>query len=83
MERICREKHIRIDEQIKTNQDRLNNHSARLKTVEESSAKMNERLSGLITQLGTLNTTLKWFLGLFGTSLVGFFMYAAQKGLIG
>ena len=45
MERICREKHIRIDEQIKTNQDRLNNHSARLKTVEESSAKMNERLS--------------------------------------
>jgi len=81
MEDICREKHIRIDEKLVLAEKRLNDHSKRIDTLEQSQARMDESLRGLITQLTTLNTTLKWFIGLMVGSFVSFFFFAVQNGV--
>ena len=79
--KICDERHKRIDEKLETTERRLNNHSERLDRVELVNSRLEERLSGLITQLGNLNTTLKWFIGLILGSFVAFFFYAVQQNI--
>lgn len=79
--KICDERHKRIDEKLETTERRLNNHSERLDRVELVNSRLEERLSGLITQLGNLNTTLKWFIGLIVGSFVAFFFYAVQQNI--
>ena len=79
--KICDERHKRIDEKLDTTERRLNNHSERLDRVELVNSRLEERLSGLITQLGNLNTTLKWFIGLIAGSFVAFFFYAVQQNI--
>jgi len=79
--KICDERHKRIDEKLETTEKRLNNHSERIDRIELVNSRLEERLSGLITQLGTLNTTLKWFIGLILGSFVAFFFYAVQQNI--
>lgn len=79
--KLCEEKHKRLDEKIEVQERRLNNHSERLDRIELSSGRLEERLKGLIDQLGSLNTTLRWFIGLIVGSFVAFFFYAIQSGL--
>lgn len=81
-ERLCNERHKRLDEKIDTQEKRINNHSARIDAIEQITSRMDERLLGLITQLGALNIILKWFIGLIVGGCVSFFFYAAQKGLL-
>jgi predicted nuclease with TOPRIM domain len=80
-EKVCNEKHRRIDEKFETHERRINNHSERLDRIEISSSKLEERLDGLIDKLGSLNTTLRWFIGLMVAAFVSFFFYAVQQGL--
>lgn len=79
--KLCEEKHKRLDEKIEVQERRLNNHSERLDRIELSTGRLEERLKGLIDQLGSLNTTLRWFIGLIVGSFVAFFFYAIQSGL--
>lgn len=80
-EKICIEKHKRIDEKFETQERRINNHSERLDKMEIFSSKLEERLDNLITQLGNLNTTMRWFMGVLVGALVSFFFYAVQQGI--
>ena len=83
MEKIlCDERHRRIDEKFELAERRINNHSEKIDRVEQSSTRLEERLSGLITQLDTLNTTLRWFIGLMVGAFVSFFFYAVQSGIL-
>ena len=83
MEKIlCDERHRRIDEKFELAERRNNNHSEKIDRVEQSSTRLEERLSGLITQLDTLNTTLRWFIGLMVGAFVSFFFYAVQSGIL-
>lgn len=83
MEKIlCDERHRRIDEKFDLAERRINNHSERIDRVEQLNTRLEERLSGLITQLGTLNTTLRWFIGLMVGAFVSFFFYAVQSGIL-
>lgn len=79
--KLCEEKHKRLDEKTEVQERRLNNHSERLDRIELSTGRLEERLKGLIDQLGSLNTTLRWFIGLIVGSFVAFFFYAIQSGL--
>ena len=80
-DKLCEIKHNRLDEKIDVHERRINSHSQRLDRIELSTGRLEERLTGLIEQLGNLNTTLKWFVGLMVGSFVAFFFYAVQSGL--
>lgn len=81
-ERLCLERHNSINDKLKVHERRINDHSKRIDIIEQNNSRMDEKLAGLITQLGTLNATLRWFMGLLVGSFVSFFFYAAQKGLL-
>lgn len=78
---LCKEKHKRIDEKLDVAERRLNNHSERIDKIEQVNSRMEERLNGLIEQLGALNTILKWFVGLMVGGMVGVFFYAVQNSI--
>ncbi len=80
-EKLCEIRHKRLDEKIEVHDKRINNHSERLDRIELSTGKLEERLEGLINQLGSLNTTLRWFIGLLIGAFVSFFFWAIQQGL--
>ncbi len=80
-EKLCEIRHKRLDEKIEVHDKRIDNHSERLDRIELSTGKLEERLEGLINQLGSLNTTLRWFIGLLIGAFVSFFFYAVQNGL--
>ncbi len=80
-DKLCEVRHKRIDERLDTQERRLNNHSERLDRIEITSSKLETRLDGLIEKLGSLNTILRWFIGLFVGAFVSFFFYAVQQGL--
>lgn len=81
MEEVCREKHIRIDEKLELAEKRLNDHSKRIDSLEQTQARMDESLKGLVVQLTTLNVQLRWFMGLMLGGTVTFFFAAVQKGV--
>ncbi len=80
-EKLCEIRHKRLDEKIEVHDKRIDNHSERLDRIELSTGKLEERLEGLINQLGSLNTTLRWFIGLLIGAFVSFFFWAIQQGL--
>ncbi len=79
MEKICEERHKGISEKLATAEKRLNNHSERIDKLEQNSVRLEERLDNLITQLSSLNTTMRWFIGLIIGAFVSFFFYAIQQ----
>lgn len=80
-DKLCEVRHKRLDEKIDVQERRLNNHSERLDRIEISTSRLETRLDGLIEKLGSLNTTLRWFIGLLVGAFVSFFFYAIQNGL--
>lgn len=80
-ESLCKERHKRIDEKLELHERRINNHAERLDRIELANSKLEERLDNLIKQLATLNSTMKWFIGLMVGAFVSFFFYAVQQGL--
>lgn len=81
-DKICEIRHQRLDEKMDLAEKRLNSHSERLDKIEYVNGRLEERLDGLIQQLGSLNTTLKWFIGLMVGSFVAFFFYSVQSGVL-
>jgi len=82
MDKLCDERHKRIDEKLELHERRLNNHSERLDRIELANGRLEERLNSLITQLENLNKTMKWFMGLLLGGIVSFFFYAIQNGIL-
>jgi predicted nuclease with TOPRIM domain len=81
MDKLCDERHKRIDEKLELHERRLNNHSERLDRIELANGRLEERLNSLITQLENLNKTMKWFITALVGAFISFFFYAVQKGL--
>ena len=78
---VCKVIHKRIDEKLESNEERLNDHSKRIDCLEQSQARTEENLKGLVKELSGLNTTLRWFIGAMVGSFISFFFYAVQKGV--
>lgn len=81
VDKICEERHRRLDEKIAVHERRINNHSERLDIIERTNSRLEERLDNLIKQLAALNSTMKWFMGLLLGGIVSFFFYAIQQGI--
>jgi len=79
---LCKEKHKRLDEKIEVHERRINNHSERIDRIEQTSSRLEERIDNLITQMASLNSILRWFMGLMIGAFVSFFFYAVQNGLL-
>lgn len=75
---VCREKHKRIDERLDNHKDRLNNHGNRIDKLEQFRSSTETEIKNLIIQIGDLISIIKWFMGLFGTALIGFFIWYVQ-----
>ncbi len=80
-ENTCREIHKQIDYRLEVHDKRINDHSKRIDIIENGYSRLDERLSNLIAKLDSLNTTMRWFIGLLVGAFVSFFFYAVQKGL--
>jgi len=75
---LCIEKHKRIDEKLKTQDDRLNKHGEILDKLEQDNASFKTELKNLCDNLKSLTSVMKWFIGIWVTTLLGFFIYAIQ-----
>ena len=81
MEKLCELKHNEIDKKFETTEKRLNNHGDRIDKLEQNGVRLEERLDNLIKQLSSLNTMMRWFLGLMIGAFVSFFFYAVQQNI--
>ena len=81
-EKLCEQRHNRIDEKLMTLEKRVERHGIQLDKLEVFSNRLEERLDSLIKQLSTLNTTIKRFIALIVGAFVSFFFYIIQQKII-
>ena len=79
MEDMCKEKHRQIDERFDKNDNRLNNHSDRIKTLENYRSANEVEIRNLVEQIKNLVATLKWMITTAIVSLLGFFIWYIQS----
>lgn len=70
-----------IEKQLKTTEDRLNDHSERLRGLEMGIAVTDAKVKSLCESLEKQTKSINALVGIFSTALVGFFFYAIQTGL--
>lgn len=75
------EKYKNLKEQLKTHDNRLNNHGERLKNLEKHDAAADERIDHLCEQIKDLVVTLRWGIGVLGTAFLGIFVYLLELHL--
>lgn len=76
---LCKEKHGNIKNMIDDHEIRLNKHSDRLDKLEQGQSEFKVEIKNLCESLKTLTNTMRWFIGIWVTSLLGFFFYAIQS----
>lgn len=77
-DKLCAEVHKRTDERLDTQDRRLNNHSERVDNLEKYQSRSEEKVLSLCEQIKSLVMTMKWFMGLMVTTLLGFFIWYVQ-----
>lgn len=71
--------HESMKEQIKRNETRLNNHSERIKQLENYRTRTEVQVENLIKEIASLVSTMRWTMGLLVTTLVTFFIWYIQS----
>ncbi|WP_278682860.1 hemolysin XhlA family protein [Paraclostridium bifermentans] len=66
---------------LNLHEKRINNHSERIDKLEQNDVKRDTQIENLCKSIEGLTTSIKWALGLFAGSFVGFFFYAIQNHL--
>lgn len=66
---------------LNLHEKRINNHSERIDKLEQNDVKRDIQIENLCKSIEGLTTSIKWALGLFAGSFVGFFFYAIQNHL--
>lgn len=79
---LCLERHKRVDERLDLGEKRLNSHAERLDKLEQGQSEFKVEIKNLCESLKTLTNTMKWFIGIWVTSLLGFFFYAIQSHIL-
>ena len=82
IDNLCMERHKRIDEKLDNHEYRLNNYGKRLDMQEQKTSAFEATMSNLISQLSDLTSTMKWFLGIWLSTLLGFFIYIIQNRVV-
>lgn len=61
--------------------EKIEDHEQRLRKVEESQSEFKIEIKNLCENLKSLTSTIKWFIGIWVTSLLGFFFFMVQNKL--
>lgn len=75
------EKYKNLKEQLAVHDQRLNDHGNRLKKIEQRNAAADEKIENLCDQIKDLVVTLRWGIGVLGTSFLGMFVYLMELHL--
>ena len=75
---ICREKHKQIDEKFESYDEKLGDHSKRIKRLENYKSANEVEIRNLVEQIKNLVATLKWMMATAFVSLLGFFIWYIQ-----
>ncbi|HGT0418156.1 TPA: hemolysin XhlA family protein [Clostridioides difficile] len=70
-----------IKEKIKRNEIRINRHSDEIDELKIANIESKAELKALCENLSSLTSMLKWLIGTMITTLVGFFIFAVQRGI--
>lgn len=76
---FCEQRHKQIDKTFETHEKRLNNHGDRIDKLEQYKTKSETQIENLIEQIKSLVSTMKWFIGILMTSMIGFFIWYIQS----
>lgn len=67
-----------IKDKLETHDKRLDKHGEILDKLEQDNASFKTELKNLCENLKALTSVMKWFIGIWVTTLLGFFIYAIQ-----
>ncbi|EAA0010122.1 TPA: hemolysin XhlA family protein [Clostridioides difficile] len=70
-----------VKEKISTLETRVKEHSKQIDRIEIEQAKFAIQIQNLCSDIKNLTGVLKWLVGVIITTLVGFFIFAIQKGI--
>ncbi|CDL65306.1 hemolysin [Clostridium phage phiCDHM11] len=70
-----------IKEKIKRNEIRINRHSDEIDELKIANIESKAELKALCENLNSLTSMLKWLIGTMITTLIGFFIFAIQRGI--
>ncbi|EII6780940.1 TPA: hemolysin XhlA family protein [Clostridioides difficile] len=70
-----------IKEKIKRNEIRIDKHSDEIDELKIANIESKAELKALCENLNSLTSMLKWLIGTMITTLVGFFIFAVQRGI--
>ncbi|HCR2111345.1 TPA: hemolysin XhlA family protein [Clostridioides difficile] len=70
-----------IKEKIKRNEIRIDRHSDEIDELKIANIESKAELKALCENLNSLTSMLKWLIGTMITTLVGFFIFAIQRGI--
>jgi len=80
-EKLCEQKHRQIDEKFKEQGGTLKEYGGRIGKMEKDGRESKTQTQNLCEIVKNLNTTMRWFMGLFIGSFVSFFFYVVQHNL--
>ena len=70
-----------LEHRFRNLEERADKHSARLDKLENTQAEFKIQIQNLCSDIQNLTSILKWLIGIFLTSFLGFFVYAVQQGV--
>ena len=70
-----------VKEKISTLETRVKEHGKQIDRIEIEQAKFAIHIQNLCSDIKNLTGVLKWLVGVIITTLVGFFIFAIQKGI--
>ena len=80
-EKLCEQKHRQIDGKFKEQGGTLKEYGGRIGKMEQDGKESKMQTQNLCEIVKNLNTTMRWFMGLFIGSFVSFFFYVVQHNL--
>lgn len=79
MSEYCKERHAVINQRLDKNENVMEKCSERIDNLEQFKAGVDIRMEHLIKEISSLVNAIKWFMGLTGTTLLGFFIWYIQQ----
>ncbi|EGT4022929.1 hemolysin XhlA family protein [Clostridioides difficile] len=70
-----------IKEKIKRHETRINKHGEEIDELKIANIESKAELKALCENLNSLTSMLKWLIGTMITTLIGFFIFAVQRGI--
>lgn len=78
-EKLCSEMHKTIEEKFQDHDKLLDEYTKDITVLKADGREYKTDIKNLCKEVSGLVTTMKWFIGIWVISLLGFFFYAVQK----